>query len=370
MAVDPDTEPMLQRLASTLLSRGSSLSHKDLVWAYAFVLGVIWSWRSLDHGHGELVSGDLERNAHDVIEDIVSFCFAGLQAILARRRVEHNDAKQLLDRLTQHLDQVAPAVHRGNGAPRRFRRTVVQSLACGTPSAWCSMCGENRMETRMSQRFYWGYEPARSAGLTTVVVVGLLSGCTVPPRERFFAEAQVGTRSSSIVRPADVSVGSANACIVTCSLDRLMLGARLGYRWNRYVATTLGYVNFGSDSRGGLLQPSSEVRWDGWVTDTRVEYPLGSRFFASARLDTLYGRVRTTQTTVEPPAQTRRNWSGWALGYGGGLGWRVSKRFDTELGWEHFNAMGRAGGGTSDTKQDTGRINYTDILGLTFRFRF
>ncbi len=73
----PDTQPMLQRLADACVGQASCLSDKDVAWAYAFVLGVIWSWRSLDRGHGELRSEDFERKIDDVMEDIVSFAVPG-----------------------------------------------------------------------------------------------------------------------------------------------------------------------------------------------------------------------------------------------------------------------------------------------------
>jgi AcrR family transcriptional regulator len=62
-----------------------TLSRQDLVWAYSFVIGAIYSFQLVDHRYDHLIGQDVERTVEGVTGDIVAFCCAGVQAIIDRR---------------------------------------------------------------------------------------------------------------------------------------------------------------------------------------------------------------------------------------------------------------------------------------------
>jgi len=62
-----------------------SLSRKDLIWTYSFILGVIWGWQSIDHRYDEMMHDDLTRTPEDVMADIVDFGTAGVRALILSR---------------------------------------------------------------------------------------------------------------------------------------------------------------------------------------------------------------------------------------------------------------------------------------------
>lgn len=62
-----------------------TLSRQDVVWAYSFVIGTIYSWQIVDHRYDMLLGADSERSVEEVLDDIVAFGVAGVEAIVARR---------------------------------------------------------------------------------------------------------------------------------------------------------------------------------------------------------------------------------------------------------------------------------------------
>lgn len=62
-----------------------TLSRQDVVWAFSFVVGAIYSWQLIDHRYDNLLGEDVERTAAGVTGDIVAFGCAGVQAMIDRR---------------------------------------------------------------------------------------------------------------------------------------------------------------------------------------------------------------------------------------------------------------------------------------------
>ncbi|HVV32988.1 MAG TPA: TetR family transcriptional regulator [Vitreimonas sp.] len=65
-----------------------TLSRQDVIWAFSFVVGSIYSWQLIDHRYDRLLGPDIERKPEDVAGDIVAFCASGIEAIVARRNAE------------------------------------------------------------------------------------------------------------------------------------------------------------------------------------------------------------------------------------------------------------------------------------------
>jgi AcrR family transcriptional regulator len=61
------------------------LTRPDLVWAFSFVVGAIYSWQLIDHRYDRLIGPEAARSADDLTADIVAFCCSGIQAIADRR---------------------------------------------------------------------------------------------------------------------------------------------------------------------------------------------------------------------------------------------------------------------------------------------
>lgn len=62
-----------------------SLDRQDIIWAFSFAVGAIYSWQLIDHRYDRMLGDGARRSAIDVTEDIVAFCCSGIQAIVARR---------------------------------------------------------------------------------------------------------------------------------------------------------------------------------------------------------------------------------------------------------------------------------------------
>lgn len=60
-----------------------AMSRPDLIWAFSFVIGVIYSWQVIDRRYDSMlgVGVGVERSADDVTADIVAFCAKGLEAV-------------------------------------------------------------------------------------------------------------------------------------------------------------------------------------------------------------------------------------------------------------------------------------------------
>lgn len=62
-----------------------TLTRQDIVWAFSFVVGAIYSWQLIDHRYDRLLGEDVERTVEGITSDIVAFGCAGVQALIDRR---------------------------------------------------------------------------------------------------------------------------------------------------------------------------------------------------------------------------------------------------------------------------------------------
>jgi AcrR family transcriptional regulator len=65
-----------------------SLVRQDIVWAFSFVVGAIYSWQLMDHRYDQLLGQDIQRTAEGITGDVVTFGCAGIHALSERRRLE------------------------------------------------------------------------------------------------------------------------------------------------------------------------------------------------------------------------------------------------------------------------------------------
>lgn len=68
------------------------LVRQDIVWAFSFVVGAIYSWQLVDHRYDQLLGQDIQRTVAGITGDIVTFGCAGILALIERRRLEVKDA--------------------------------------------------------------------------------------------------------------------------------------------------------------------------------------------------------------------------------------------------------------------------------------
>ena len=85
--VDPGAGRTLVRWIDAMASACPGLSRRDLVWVYSWILGVGWSWQSIDHRYDELLCDGLHRETDEVMADIITFCCAGVEAMIHARGV-------------------------------------------------------------------------------------------------------------------------------------------------------------------------------------------------------------------------------------------------------------------------------------------
>lgn len=62
-----------------------TLSRQDIIWAFSYGVGVIYSWQLIDHRYDRLMGQDTTRTVDGVVDDIVAFCCAGVQSMIERR---------------------------------------------------------------------------------------------------------------------------------------------------------------------------------------------------------------------------------------------------------------------------------------------
>ncbi len=66
----------------------AALSRDDVIWAFSFVVGAVYSWQLIDHRYDTMLNVVAERSAHEVTSDIVAFCCKGIEAICERRAAQ------------------------------------------------------------------------------------------------------------------------------------------------------------------------------------------------------------------------------------------------------------------------------------------
>lgn len=80
------SEKAIARWINEVEIRCSELSHVDVVWAYSFVLGTIYSWQLIDRLYDRFIEGEEHGTVDRITNDIVSFCCSGIDAMIAHRR--------------------------------------------------------------------------------------------------------------------------------------------------------------------------------------------------------------------------------------------------------------------------------------------
>lgn len=65
-----------------------TLSRQDIVWAFSFVVGAIYSWQLIDHRYDSLLGQDVERTVDGIAGDIAAFGAAGVRALMDKRQAE------------------------------------------------------------------------------------------------------------------------------------------------------------------------------------------------------------------------------------------------------------------------------------------
>lgn len=70
-----------------------SLTRQDVVWAFSFCVGTLYSWQLIDHRYDGLIGQDTERTVEGVTGDIVAFSCAGVEALISRRAAAAMDAR-------------------------------------------------------------------------------------------------------------------------------------------------------------------------------------------------------------------------------------------------------------------------------------
>lgn len=84
--VSQSSDKEIQRWMDAIMSSCSGLSRAELVWAYSFVVGAIYSWQLLDHRYDKFLEHEERVTTQEVVGDIVAFCCSGIQAMIDRRQ--------------------------------------------------------------------------------------------------------------------------------------------------------------------------------------------------------------------------------------------------------------------------------------------
>ena len=75
----------VSQLIDTMASACPELDRNDLVWAFSYGVAVIYSWQLMYHRYDRLLAHDRDRSLESILEDVVSFCCGGVQALVERR---------------------------------------------------------------------------------------------------------------------------------------------------------------------------------------------------------------------------------------------------------------------------------------------
>lgn len=65
-----------------------TLSRQDVIWAFSFCVGAIYSWQLIDHRYDAMIGEDRERTVDGVTGDIVAFGCAGIRSMIERRAAQ------------------------------------------------------------------------------------------------------------------------------------------------------------------------------------------------------------------------------------------------------------------------------------------
>lgn len=62
-----------------------TLSRQDTIWAFSFVIGVVYSWQVIDRRYDSMLGRDVVRTPEDVTADLVAFCVSGIRTLAEKR---------------------------------------------------------------------------------------------------------------------------------------------------------------------------------------------------------------------------------------------------------------------------------------------
>ncbi|HEX7012836.1 MAG TPA: outer membrane beta-barrel protein [Steroidobacteraceae bacterium] len=157
-------------------------------------------------------------------------------------------------------------------------------------------------------------------------------------------------------------------------------GVQVGYRWNRYVAAELGYVNLGEalyeaqvtldDGVGNTAVIALDNRFQttGFVASVLGMFPLTERFDVHARAGLFVAdtRVRERAVSIEPDLpetftsiQTRSD----SKDFFGGIGaaWNINDSYSVRVEYQRFLDVGE--------DEDIGEEVDVDFITLSILFR-
>jgi AcrR family transcriptional regulator len=79
----------MTRWIEAMIPSCPGLSREEVIWAFSFVVGTIYSWQLLDQRYEKMLGAGCKfRDAEEITGDIVAFCCKGIEAICDRRRTE------------------------------------------------------------------------------------------------------------------------------------------------------------------------------------------------------------------------------------------------------------------------------------------
>lgn len=80
-AVDEQVRPLIDAFVAS----SPGLAFDDGVWAFSYCVGVMYSMHLMDRRYDALLDGAAPPSQEQVLEDVVAFCRAGVEAMLALR---------------------------------------------------------------------------------------------------------------------------------------------------------------------------------------------------------------------------------------------------------------------------------------------
>lgn len=79
--VDNEVRPLIEAFIAT----SPGMAFDDGVWAFSYCVGVMYSMQLMDRRYDSLLGGASPPSEEEALADVVAFCSAGVEAMLARR---------------------------------------------------------------------------------------------------------------------------------------------------------------------------------------------------------------------------------------------------------------------------------------------
>lgn len=80
--VDDQVRPLIE----AFVAASPGMTFADGVWAFSYCVGVMYSMQLMDRRYDALLEGASTPSQEQVLADVVAFCSAGVEAMLARRK--------------------------------------------------------------------------------------------------------------------------------------------------------------------------------------------------------------------------------------------------------------------------------------------